>query len=247
MYSNTELSILYYSLYIPDQQITFPCRIILSPSTAAAKRSSSSSLPIETDSPVPNSSIRTLSTSTLTHVVTSTFYGRSNVYSSTHLHLSEAASSVICSNDLTFPSCSDGDSEYNEKLPAGFSNRTERGYVAAIIFVGATCVVLVIVVFCVFHEGEVMRKERQGITIPETRNLVLNNDAGPRSTLSENRPGWQSRSCFSLRLLLQRTSQICPYCHSYVTIITTNLPPSTPPSSGLQFYNNPVLTASPVH
>ena len=120
--------------------------------------------------------------------MTSTFYGRSNVYSSTHLHLSEAASTVICSKDLTFPSCSDGDSEYNEKLPAGFSNRTERGYVAAIIFVGATCVVLVIVVFCVFHEGEVMRKERQGITIPETRNLVLNNDAAEQddtSSLSE--------------------------------------------------------------
>ena len=74
--------------------------------------------------------------------------------------MSEAAEDVICSPDLMLESCYGSANQQKEgKLPAGFSNRTERGYVSVIIFMGTLCIVLAVVVFCILKEGKVMRNE----------------------------------------------------------------------------------------
>ena len=111
-----------------------------------------------------NSTTTTAFSSTqLGHIITRTFSGSNKVFSSAHDLLSEAANEIICSPELTFPSCPQDGNENNHKemLPPGFTNPTERGYVALIIFIGAFCVVLVIIVVCIFREGKVMRIERR--------------------------------------------------------------------------------------
>ena len=67
-----------------------------------------------------------------------------------------------------FQSCSDSMQGDVEQVSAGFSSRTERGYVAVIIFTGALCIVLTLVVFCIFRESDVMRRERKEETRKDT-------------------------------------------------------------------------------
>ena len=146
-------------MYIHLHIIIFQCRIILSLSSTGE----GTCLPQLT-----NASITILSRNVLTHIITRIFYGNSNIFSSVHLFLSEAAKDLICSREFMFQSCSDSMQGDVEQVSAGFSSRTERGYVAVIIFTGALCVVLTLVVFCIFRESDVMRRERKEETRKDT-------------------------------------------------------------------------------
>ena len=129
------------------------CRIVLSPYPLSSQESDY----------INTTTTNAFSATELTHAITRTFYGANEVFSSTHDPLSQAAGEIICSPNLSFPSCLEDRNGNNreEKLPPGFGNPTERGYVAAIIFTSAFCVVLMIVVVCIFREGKVMRMERR--------------------------------------------------------------------------------------
>lgn len=102
-----------------------------------------------------------LSKTELMHIITRIFYGQSDVYSSIHMLLSQAAENIICSPEFPFQSCLYSMSRESEELSTGFSNPIERGYVTLIIFLGTLSVVLTIVIICIFREGDIMRKERQ--------------------------------------------------------------------------------------
>ena len=129
-------------------------RIVLSPPSPSTNNESD---PL-------NTTRHTFSDSELTHVITRTFNGPNEVFSPPHLLLSQAADEIICSPELTFPSCAEersGNDREEEELPPGFSNRTERGYVAVIIFISAFCVVLMIIITCIYREGKEMKTERR--------------------------------------------------------------------------------------
>jgi len=88
------------------------------------------------------------------HNISRVFYGASNPYTPAHQLLSDAASEIICSNELEFPSCRLG---RRNQLPPGFETRIERVYVIVIIYTSTAAIVLAIVVLCICTEDRKMK------------------------------------------------------------------------------------------
>ena len=102
------------------------------------------------------SSITALSATTLMHNLSRTFYNPSNPYTPVHQILSNAASEIICSAELHFPSCTEG---RENQLPPGFETMVERAYVIIIIYTNAAAIVLTIVVLSICAEDRKMKGE----------------------------------------------------------------------------------------
>eukprot|EP00731_Ephydatia_muelleri_P031597 Em0023g104a len=115
-----------------------------------------------------NTSICTQSSATVRQNVSGIFFGTSN--GSVHLLLSQAASDVICSSDLYFPSCRKVSSGLS-----GFDGRIQRVYVVVIIYLTTTLIVLAVVMVTLCKEGERMKMERR---VELTSQVLLNAHTG---------------------------------------------------------------------
>ena len=130
----------------------------------------------------PNTSTAAQSNTALKHTVTTAFYGQNSVYSSPHISLYSAATEIICSSKLTFPSCGDHISE--DDFPPGYRSPANRAYIITLVFVTASSIVLSVFLGCVCNEGNIMKKERNieaklGITgvLTVSRNFSLSGDS----------------------------------------------------------------------
>ena len=168
-------------------------------------------------------SITALSAATLMPNLSRTFYNPSNPYTPVHQILSNAASEIIGSAELHFPSCTEG---RENQLPPGFETMVERAYVIIIIYTNAAAIVLAIVVLSICAEDRKMKGElKRMLRKYEGPNLFTpvdkkrNSDAINSQTTQDMNLETQSPSywqCLFMHTVVQQISaplqQVCHTC-----------------------------------